>query len=254
MQREPFSAPVHGRRRFLGTIIAAAAGGGLAGCSGNLRREPPPGARASVEAPVLAVGDEWRHDVFDVYNGEKLRAVTRRVVAVEPERWRFELIASGSDAAITEVCTPGWRALQTVPAPALGELVFDPPLPLFDFPLETGRQWAARTTALDAATGRRNPVSVHARVRGWERVRVPAGEIETLVVARLLYLGDGDPFRTQTEVQATDWYAPSVRAVVRSDVTSWHYDVASAGDPGGPPLVRGAWERTELTGWSVARR
>ena len=44
--------------------------------------------------------------------------------------------------------------------------------------------------ATDLATGKTYRVHVQARVTGWERVRVPAGEFDALRVQRYVYAGN----------------------------------------------------------------
>jgi hypothetical protein len=56
---------------------------------------------------------------------------------------------------------------------------------------------------------------VTGRVRGWETVKVPAGEFKALKVERTLYLGDYDSFRGITQRTETEWYAPDVRGAAK---------------------------------------
>jgi hypothetical protein len=95
-------------------------------------------------------------------------------------------------------------------------------------------------------------VHVQARVTGWERVRVPAGEFDALRVQRYVYAGNNEYFRTQEEISQVDWYAPAVRNVVRSEGSSSHIDTSRSGGGRGRPLrVRGDWLVYELASFSV---
>ena len=98
------------------------------------------------------------------------------------------------------------------------------PFPAYAYPLEPGKSWYTIVDALDPATGRTHRVHVQGKVIGWERIRVPAGEFDVLRVRRFVFADNAEFFKTQEEIIQTDWYAPSVRRVVREEGTSRHVD------------------------------
>jgi hypothetical protein len=91
-------------------------------------------------------------------------------------------------------------------------------------------------------------VIVAGHVGGWQTVNVPAGEFRALRVVRDSYLGDHDFHRSETIRSETDWFAPSIGAVVRSEENSFVEDLLSGvSDHGGArQIFRGDWLRWEL--------
>lgn len=223
----------------------------LGGCATSTQPNPPAGVGPRVEPPRLVPGDEWRFDVVNRYNGERQRAFVRRVVASTAQELRCEVRTDGAAAMVVEQYAPGWNPAQRSAGPGLADYRFEPSLTAFQFPLEAGKSWVVRLAGTDAVTRRRNRVVVRGQVEGWERIRVPAGEFDTLRIRRDIELGDGDMFRSQTEVLETEWYAPQLGGVVRSDIRSEYWQTASPADPGGgAPRMKGDWEVASLTGWS----
>jgi hypothetical protein len=65
------------------------------------------------------------------------------------------------------------------------ETVYDPPRPLFDFPLTTGKTWSYSGTVLEYESGvliSETPATGSWEVLGTETVTVPAGTFDTIVV------------------------------------------------------------------------
>ena len=81
-------------------------------------------------------------------------------------------------------------------------------------------------TATNPATGQRNSVRVDGEVLGSERISTPAGAYDTIKVKRRVYAGDFESFRRETNIVETDWYAPALGRVVKSDSKSSWIDVA----------------------------
>ena len=78
---------------------------------------------------------------------------------------------------------------------------------------------------------------------GNERVRVPAGEFDTVKIHRIIYPGDPGNFRTETRIDETDWFAPALGRSVRTETnSSWE-------EPCGRRYCtyRGDWHLRELT-------
>ena len=72
---------------------------------------------------------------------------------------------------------------------------------------------------------------------------VPAGDFDTVKVHRIIYAGDAGNFRTETRVDETDWFAPSLGLTVRTETnSSWQ-------EPCGRKMCiyRGDWHLHELT-------
>ncbi|HXF67522.1 MAG TPA: hypothetical protein VNK67_12605 [Burkholderiales bacterium] len=234
----------------------------LAACAAPLPQQPPAGMPAQVPAPEVRAGDTWTYRVRDAYTGLPRGEQSYRVAEVAAQR--VKVIAELEGAAREEqLYDRHWNWLRR-PATNLQSFEYSPAYPAFDFPLAAGKRWSAQVIATDPADGRRFPVSIHAQVLGWERVKVPAGEFDALKVKRQVFfdywvLG----VRGRSEIVEYDWYAPAVKQVVRREASSMYlsYLYGGAGraglllvskeDDGGPRFVRDDWLVAELVSYTV---
>ena len=235
----------------------------LAGCATPLPQTPPAGVTAEVQAPRIQAGTQWTYRVRDGFTDlprptEHYRvtevAGDRVVVTVSRERINDEL----------EFYDRQWNWLQHR-ATNLQPFVYSPPYPAFAFPLVAGRTWSARLMATDPVTGQRFPLTVDGSVLGWERVKVPAGEFDTLKVRRVVFLQYYESnVRGRSEIVETEWYAPALNVTVRREASarylSFHAESESGflrvrgmgGDGGGGPrIVPDDWLIYELTEYSA---
>ena len=223
----------------------------LTGCASTLEPEPaPPGARQAA-GPAFKVGDYWEYVVRDAYSGS-IRGLYRYTVSrADPDRVVFDLTRDGQRFD-THIHTPGLRGLEH-PLRNLQRFRFNPPYPAYAFPLYPGQRWRSIVTSTDPVTGRTYQTHVHANVRGWRRIKVPAGEFDALEVRRAVYAGNAESFRLQEEIVETDWFAPSVGFAVVSEGYSSHLDTSrsAGGHPERPLRVRGDWLIAELVRYST---
>jgi hypothetical protein len=197
----------------------------VASCATNLSPTPPAGVAAEVAAPALRPGNTWRYAVSDGFTKIPRGTVEYRVRTVEGGVVTVD-VRNGTQEH-TELYAPDGNWLKR-PATNMQEFSYNPPYRAFDFPLSAGKKWESRATATDPADGRSFPVRISGRVLGWERIRVPAGEFDTLKVRRMVYL---DYFlqgvRGQSVIGETDWYAPALNQVVRRETISQYLRLAS---------------------------
>jgi hypothetical protein len=215
---------------------------------------PPSGpVPPSVSAAEVKVGDYWEYSVRDGYT--RLPRGT----------YRYEVTRSDASGVAVDVkhegrlidaffYAPGWNPRE-MPLTNVQRFRYSgQPFPAYPYPLEPGKSWYTIVDALDPATGRTHRVHVQGKVIGWERIRVPAGEFDVLRVRRFVYADNAVFFQSQEEIIQTDWYAPSVRRVVREEGTSSHVDRSRSdggGEDGHPLLVKGDWLIAELVGYSA---
>ncbi len=197
----------------------------LVSCATQLASEPPPGMQAQVAAPEVQAGSVWRYAVSDGFTGLPRGTVEYRVRSVEGDAVTVDVVANGQERSDVYTRDGNWLRR---PATNMQTFTYSPAYRALDFPLAAGKRWSARAMATDPADGRSFPVQIQGRVLGWERVRVPAGEFDTLKVRRMVYfdyflLGE----RGQSVIQETDWYAPAVGHVVRSETTSKYLKLAA---------------------------
>jgi hypothetical protein len=115
--------------------------------------------------------------------------------------------------------------------------------PAYVFPLDPGKSWSVRVNATVADNVKGRSVRVDGNVLGSERIRVPAGEFDTIKIKRLVYAGDWDDFLRETSIVEYEWYAPALGRAVRTETRSEYYD----GRQGrGFQWRRGGWNVSEL--------
>lgn len=126
--------------------------------------------------------------------------------------------------------TAEWNSLTgaTAYGPAFS---YAPAYPAHMFPLEAGKTWRNETVASDPASGRKIPLKIHARIVGPERVKVPAGEFDTVRIERLVYAGDAEWWRSATRIREIEWYAAAVQRAVRKQWDSEYHDQTRTDDP-----------------------
>jgi hypothetical protein len=206
----------------------------LGACASQLASTPPAGTPAEIAAPEVRPGSVWRYAVSDGFTKLPRGSVEYRVRAIEGNTVTVDVITNGRES--TELYSREGNWLRR-PATNMQTFTYSPAYRAFDFPLVAGKSWSAQATATDPADGRSFPVSIRGRVLGWERIRVPAGEFDTLKVRRRVFLDYfqlGD--RGQSVIEETDWYAPALGHVVRSETTSQYLKLA--GTQRAPGLMR----------------
>jgi hypothetical protein len=214
----------------------------LAACAAPLPQTPPAGQPAQVPPPTLRVGETWSYVAHDGYTGLPRGTVEYRVTGIQ------------GDVVTVDVRTGnhGWteryaRNLNWIERPMtnLQDFRYQPPYPALPFPLAAGKSWHSHVAATDPATGKTNRVRIDGEVVGWDRVRVPAGEFDTLKARRYVYAGNAGFFKTEERIQEYDWYAPQLGLIVRSEAKSEHMD-NSMNCKGQCNIVRGDWIVMEL--------
>jgi len=178
-----------------------------------------------VAAPQPATGTFWRYSVSDGFTRIPRGTVEYRVSSVSADAVTMNVRVEGQET--TELYTRDGNWLRR-PATNLQVFDYSPAYRAFDFPLAAGKTWRSKATATDPADGRSFPVVVEGKVLGWEKVRVPAGEFDTLKVRRHVFLDYFEQgVRGQSVILETDWYAPSMNQVVRRETTSQYLRLAS---------------------------
>ena len=198
-------------------------------------------------APVS--GDTYVYRLVNGYSKEPRGHLRYRVdrvdggvvtVAVTPDN-------AGAGFARTEVYAPDGNSLKRL-MESHGEKVeylFANAYPAYVFPLEPGKSWSVRVNAsVPGAAGLRS-VRVDGKVMGTERIRVPAGEFDTIKVRRLVYPGDAYFHLPETKIIETDWYAPALGRTVRTETRSEYFDLSRC-DALSSCVYYGDWDVVEL--------
>ena len=221
---------------------------GLAACAAP---PPPPNGAVphNVSAPSVKAGDFWEYAVRDAYTKIPYATMRYEVARADADLVTVDVKRNGTRVD-TLLFAPGWNPREA-PLRNIQRLRFADAFPAYAYPLEPGKTWNSVVKAFDPANGRTYNVHVQAKVMGWERVSVPAGDFDALRIRRYIFAGNAQWFETQEEIMEWDWYVPALGAVVRSEGRSQHMDHSrtegGGGDGGGMPLiVRGDWLIADL--------
>jgi hypothetical protein len=204
----------------------------------------------AIAAAAPATGDTYVYRVINGYNSELVGQVTYRVdkvdagqitVSVTPDRPalglpRTDILASDGN----------WLRHPLINHDLPVEYTFSPAFPAYVAPLDAGQSWSTRVSATDPSTGRRNSVRIDGDVLSREPVTTPAGSFDTIKVKRRVYAGDWEPFRNETRIDVTEWFAPALGRAVKTDRKSGYYDQQRCATRGACTLTRGDWFIFEL--------
>lgn len=212
-----------------------------------------PSAGAAAAAP--AAGDTYVYRVINAYSNETRGQVTYRVDKVDADRVTVAVTPDNPalGSAHTEIYTKedNWLRHPVINHDMPVEYEFSPAYPAYVLPLDSGKSWSVRVNATNPASGQRSSVRVDGEVLGTERVTTPAGAFDTIKVRRKVYAGDWEPFRFETNITETDWYAPAVGRPVRSESNSGYMDLQRCGRPTSACTpIRGDWHVFELVSYS----
>ena len=208
----------------------------LGGCAAVETIPPPPGP---VAAPRVRVGDRWRYQRVNRYNGLPTGELTMQVTALAP-RLVVRVTDEAGNALPDETYDRPWRVLQE---PNYDQVqVFEQPQPLLPDRIETG---ARLDTANNYRTAEgRDPLfwNEELSARGWERVRVPGGVFEALRIQRYVWFQHSDWARIMERRRETLWYAPSVnRWVLREWTGAYKWQTSD----------RGEWLQEDWVAWRL---
>lgn len=200
-------------------------------------------------AAAPAVGDAYTYRFVNGYSKEPRGQVLLRVTSAEPAGVTYSVMPDNAMAGWqhTVVLTPEGNGLRLL-IDSHGEKVeyaFATAYPAYVFPLDAGKTWSLRVKAAVADDSRGRSVRVDGKVLGTERIRVPAGEFDTIKVRRYVYPGDQAFMLSETHITETDWYAPALGRAVRTERRSRYVDQNLCGLF--PPCeAHGDWDIYEL--------
>jgi hypothetical protein len=229
-------------------VVIAMAAAILGSACANVSPLPAGGGPPSVAAPDIRIGDRWTFEERNGYNQERTGSLQQEVVATTGPQLRVSVNNNGKST--TEAYTRDWNWLSKNLKIAPGEQRFDfkTAFPAYMFPLQPDQGWFIDVAASNAG-GRSVPFKVRTKVLGWQRIRVPAGDFDALLIRREVWMGDEDMFRTGTEIVEYDWYAPKVNNVVRHEENSKYYSKTSTNGHLSAAVIRGDWRIYELTAY-----
>ena len=224
-----------------------------------------PIAVGPVNPPALPrASDRFAYLVRNGYNGEPVGQLEYRIDSAERDHYVAGVNPGaaypGQPRNELYLFDGNWARHALTNHNQLIDYEFNPPLPIYAFPLDARRTWSQRVNARNPATGKVVSVRVDAEVLGGERIVTAAGQFDTVKIYRRIYAGDWDAFLTETTITEVEWYSPEIGRAVRLDRNSEWYD--SSRSPGGAVpwfnrglQLRGDWHVFELASWpNMAQR
>jgi len=202
----------------------------------------PPAGEIPI-APVR-VGQRWRYQEINVYNGARSAEISAQVVETAP-RLRVRLTRSDGRAQDDEIYSAPWNVVQE-PFYDITQ-TFEQPLPLLPPQLSVGAQLSRSLRYRSTGASRRLYWGDWLVARGWEQLRLPAGEFLALRIERLINFEHQDIFRQEPRRYDTLWYAPSAGRWVQREWTGEYFM------PGGRRRtpMREDWIRWELVEYAA---
>ena len=164
-------------------------------------------APAAIAPPRVRVGDRWRYQETNLYNGLATGELMAELMTARP-LFRIKLTHSTGKPRDDEVYGDDWRVLEEPNYDAT--IAFAQPIPMLNGPLLLGSHEQVRTRYRAVPYEREYFWSMYSDAGAWERVRVPAGEFDCLRIDRRIWFAHHDTFRTSSERYDTLWYAPQI--------------------------------------------
>jgi len=219
------------RRRFGITLPLAAASAGAAALLGSGCALIAPASGEAIEPPAQPptaqrpeIGRVWRYHEVDLFSGRVSAEVSARVSATDTGSTRIEVAtADGQQRGIEVWVDPRSLRADPYPPPAMS---FEEPVPLLPPLLQPGSTAWGGSNYRSPGDPLRYWWSVRVRALRWERVLVPAGRFEALVVERQIAFEHPDRFRTDSRRAELLWWAPAVNRWVRRDCRETYLHVS----------------------------
>lgn len=207
-------------------------------------------------APPVA-GDAYVYQRVNGYNKETRGKLRYEVTRVEGGRVTVNVTPDNPDAGTPRTVVynleGNWLRHEVENHGAKIDYEFAEAYPAYVTPLETGRSWSQRVKATVADESRPRSVRVDGKVLGAERIRVPAGEFDTIKIRRYVYPGDHAFMLSETYVTEIDWYAPALGRAVRTERDSRYLDLQACSGFARCE-ARGDWDIYELVEARPAKR
>ena len=203
-------------------------------------------------AATPAVGDAYTYRLTNGFTREIGGQIRYEVTAASTAQGQVVTVTTDSPLIgpdRTEIHTTDGQWLRR-PLDSHGinvEYEFSPALPS----MSSGKAWSTRVNAKVPSENASRSVRIDGEVLGNERIRVPAGEFDTVKIRRIIYSGDRDFLKGETRIVDIDWFAPALGRTVRSETRSY-WRQFSCGRYGCD--FTGNWNVLELTEAPAAKR
>lgn len=196
-----------------------------------------------------SVGDTHVYRLINGYNGQVRGHLENRVDKIDASGITVVVTPDSPHAGsgVTKLFTKEGNWLRH-PVESHGVKVmykFASAYPAYVQPLEPGQSWSVRVKASVAGEGKTRSVRIDGKVLQAERIKVPAGEFDTVKIRRLVYPGDPNYDQMETQIIEYEWYAPALKRMVRLERRSEWKDPGRCGVAAGCDFY-GDWDVLEL--------
>jgi hypothetical protein len=197
-------------------------------------------------AAAPAAGDAYVYRVVNAYNQETVGHLRHEITEASAAQGQVVSVTVDTPALglpRTEILTPDGQWLRHTLSThgRTTDYEFTQALPAVQT-ATGGNSWSVRVNAMVPAHSARRSVRIDGTVMGNERIRVPAGEFDTVKIRRIIYPGDAGDFKSETRIVETDWHAPALGRSVRTETnSSWQEPCLRR-----PCTFRGDWHVIEL--------
>jgi hypothetical protein len=203
-----------------------------------------------------SVGDIYTYRLVNGYNGQVRGHLENRVDKIDASGITVTVTPDSPHAGsgVTKLFTKEGNWLRH-PVESHGVKVmykFASAYPAYVYPLEPGQSWSVRVKASVAGETKTRSVRIDGKVLQTERIRVPAGEFDTVKIRRLVYSGDPNYDQMETQIIEYEWYAPALKRAVRLERRSEWKDPGRCGVATGCDFY-GDWDVLELVETRVAK-
>jgi len=207
------------------------------------------GLASGVVLAEPAVGDTAVYRLVNGYNQQVRGLLENRVDKIDASGITVTVTPDSPHAGsgVTKLFTKDGNWLRH-PVESHGAKVmykFSTAYPAYVYPLEPGQAWSVRVKATVPGETKARSVRVDGKVLQSERIRVPAGEFDTVKIRRLVYPGDPNFDQMETQIIEFEWYAPALKRAVRIERRSEWIDPGRCGMITGCDF-HGDWDILEL--------
>jgi uncharacterized caspase-like protein len=196
-----------------------------------------------VEKPDIAVGNQWRYEVTDLFTNLKkivaleVQSVTGNRIYTQSGPVNTALAGAGVQGGAIQVWDRHWNLLRD------GDMEYSSPYPELPFPLTNGKKWNNEVKYPYNGGDWRQQTTGH--VVGWERLTVPAG---TFDVVKIEVRGHWNLAHASTSLSGSGpftevlYYAPLARQFVKREINRVFFATRNSM---GAYALRERWELTE---------
>src|SRR5258706_1880644 len=144
----------------------------------------PANPPAQADSPRLAVGDAWVYRHTDGYTKLPRGTFAHTISAIAGDVVTVQVTAENGSTVAIDQFTRDWNWLDK-PMTNIQRFRYAPPYQAFQFPLKADSKWSVQMKATDVTKSKTYELArVDGKAVGWQRVTVPAGAFDSMLLPR----------------------------------------------------------------------